>query len=50
METWLIMGQLHANVSKTRAGKTYTYRMLSNFRTLVTYKNILRHARQLCPL
>ena len=38
METWFVMCQLRANVSKTRAGKAYTYRMLLSFKTSVTYK------------
>ena len=38
MEPQLKMVQLRANVSKTRAGKAYAYRMLLSFKTSVTYK------------
>ena len=38
MEPWLKMVQPRANVSKTRAGKAYAYRMLLSFKTSVTYK------------
>ena len=43
METWFIMCQLRAKISKTTTGKAYIYRMLLSFKTSVTYKKITSH-------